>query len=88
MLLRNKIKKRKKEKGKKKVKEKIKRKRKKVLDLKKFKNLATFAFDLKKKLKPIHLKFPNIVLSKYDTDEIMTKIGDLSFTPHLKNKRI
>jgi len=56
--------------------------------LAKIKKKATFAFDLKKELKPIHLKFPNIVLSKNDTDEILAKIGDLSYIPHLKNKRI
>lgn len=52
------------------------------------KKLANFAFDLKKKLKSIQLKFPNIVLCQNDTDDILKKVGELSYTPHFKNKRI
>lgn len=56
--------------------------------LENIKKMAETAHDQTKKLKPIQLSFPNIVFCHSDTDRVLRKIGDLSFTSHMKNKRI
>jgi len=56
--------------------------------LENIKKMAETAYEQTKLLKPIQLNFPNIVFCQSDTDRVLRKIGDLSFSSHMKNKRI